>query len=57
MANRGERKDDKAPEKYEGSGATAKSIVDKIAEAIAGSGLVGEAKKKIEEVERKRRDI
>lgn len=56
MADRGERKDDKEPEKFSGTGAVERAV-NAIAEYISKEGLSGKAKKAAEEAEKKRKEI
>lgn len=55
--NRGTRQDDKKPEEYKGNGAGDKSLIDRIADYITGDGLLGKARRAIEEAERKRKEV
>lgn len=56
MAERGERKDDKEPEKFSGTGVVERAV-NAIAEFISKEGLTGKAKQAADEAEKKRREI
>lgn len=56
MAERGERKDDKEPEKFSGTGVVERAV-NAIADYISKEGLTGKAKKAADEAEKKRKEI